>query len=269
MKTPLLRSIAANPWSSAQDAVLAVSVLATGLLLAVEFDLFHFALSPKEQEISLMEAIALTLLLGACIAAFVYRRFREDQVEAERRAEIDVAMRELRDQALHDVLTGLPNRRAVMARLKELSLQDDGQQNAFFLLDLNGFKRVNDRYGHAAGDHVLQVIAERFKRVARPSDMLARLGGDEFAILSYDIDYAGAVAVGHRYLATLDNKVWVEGIGHDIGASAGGVLVPHDCKKVEDIITYADIAMYRAKESARSALVFYADLDQQLAHFRA
>lgn len=270
MRSALARSIAANPWTSAQDAVLAVSVLATGLLLAIEFDLFHFAseLTAEEQKISLVEAIALTLLLGVCIGVFIYRRFREEQHEVLERAELDLTIRELRDQAMHDVLTGLPNRRAVLARLREFGTLGEAQQHAFFMLDLNGFKGVNDRYGHSVGDHVLQVVAERFKRVARPTDVLARLGGDEFAVLSYDVDHAGAAAVGNRYLATLDNPVWVDGVGHDLGVAAGGVLIPRDCNKVEDIITYADIAMYRAKEKGRSTLVFYCDIDQRVAHFR-
>ena len=135
-------------------------------------------------------------------------------------------MRDLREQAMRDPLTNLPNRRAVLARLEELQAQADGQQHAFFMLDLNEFKRVNDQHGHGAGDSVLQVVAERFKRVARPTDLLARLGGDEFAVLSYDIDRAGAAAVGNRFLGALQNQVWVEGTGHDVGVSIGAVLVP-------------------------------------------
>ena len=75
---------------------------------------------------------------------------------------------------------------------------------------------------------MLQVVAERFKRVARPTDLLARLGGDEFAVLSYDVDRAGAAAVGDRFLGCLQNQVWVEGTGHDIGVSIGAVLFPKD-----------------------------------------
>jgi diguanylate cyclase (GGDEF)-like protein len=264
MRLSLPRSIANNPWTSAQDAILAVSVLAAGLLLAIEFDLFHFAheLSVEEQRISLLEAIALTVLLALCIVAFVLRRVREEQIETEKRAEIDVAMRELRNQAMHDELTGLPNRRAMFSRLKELDPKGDGRQHAFFLLDLDGFKSVNDQRGHAAGDNVLLVVAERFKRVARPTDLLARLGGDEFAVLAHDVDYDGAKAAGHRFIAALDNKIWVDGVGHEIGVSIGAVLIPRDCTAVEAILGDADIAMYRAKAARGSALVFYCDLDQ-------
>lgn len=264
MRISLLRSIAASPAASAQDAALAVSVLSAGLLLAIEFDLFHFAheLSVEEQRISLLEAIALTLLLALCIGAFILRRVREEQIEGERRAEIDVAMRELRDQAMHDELTALPNRRAMFARLRELDAQGDGRQHAFFLLDLDGFKRVNDEHGHAAGDNVLLVVAERFKRVTRPSDLLARIGGDEFAVLAHDVDYQGAKAAGERLIAALDNEIWVDGSGHQIGVSIGVVLIPQDCVAMEAILGDADIAMYRAKAANGSAVVFYCDLDQ-------
>ena len=71
-------------------------------------------------------------------------------------------------------------------------------------MDLNGFKRVNDAYGHAVGDEVLQIVAERFRRAARPTDLLARLGGDEFAVLSCNVDGKDAHAIGTRFAAALD-----------------------------------------------------------------
>lgn len=261
MRISIFRSIANHPSASAQDALLAVSLLAAGLLLAIEFDLFHFAhqLTAEEQQISLLEAIALTVLLALCILAFILRRIREEKTALERRAEVDVAMGELREQAMCDELTELPNRRAVFARLKELSPHTAGTRDAFFLLDLNGFKQVNDRYGHAAGDGLLLVIAERLKRVARPTDILARLGGDEFAVLAYDVDRAGAMSIGHRYINALNSEISVEGVNHRIGVAVGAVLIPDDCVEVADILQKADVAMYRAKAGSGSGLVFYGD----------
>jgi diguanylate cyclase (GGDEF)-like protein len=166
-------------------------------------------------------------------------------------------MRQLRELARRDPLTDLPNRRAVLERLEALRAQDGGHQHAFFMLDLNDFKRVNDGHGHAAGDSVLQVIAERFKRVSRPTDLLARLGGDEFAVVSSDVDRDGATAVGMRFLGALENKVWVAGVGHDVGVSIGAVMIPQDGDAVPEILANADVAMYRAKATDRSALVFF------------
>lgn len=258
----VLRSIAAHPGSSAQDAILALSVLAIVGLLSIEFDLFYFAhqLTEAERRVSLAEAIALTMLLGGCIAAFIHRRIRELHRDAEKRAALDREMCELREQAMRDPLTDLANRRAVLSRLSELDTHRDGAQHAFFLLDLNEFKQVNDKYGHAAGDSVLQLVAERFRRVARPADLLARLGGDEFGILAYDVDRMGAEAVGSRFIGALENKIWVEGVGHDIGVSVGAVLIPDDGNTAKEIMANADIAMYRAKNDDHSALVFFGDI---------
>lgn len=271
MRNSLLQAIARNPWASAQDGLLAVSVLAVGLLLAVEFDLLQYGyeMTGHERRITLMEAIALTALLAICISAFVARRLSEEQREFSMRDERDDTMRELRDQATRDELTGLANRRAMLAALKELCAAETAGHHAFFLMDLNGFKRVNDGYGHAAGDSVLTVIAERLRRVARPSDLLARFGGDEFAVLAYDVDQAGAEAVGQRFIAALDSEIQVEGVGHRIGVSVGGVLVPDDCGSVQQILAKADVAMYRAKATKRSALVFYCSLDEQSNAFSA
>jgi diguanylate cyclase (GGDEF)-like protein len=119
---------------------------------------------------------------------------------------------------------------------------------------------VNDHFGHAAGDCVLQVVAERFRRVARPADLLARLGGDEFAVLAYDVDRRGAATVGSRFVGALENKISVEGVGHDIGVSIGAVLIPKDCVTAQEILANADIAMYRAKGTERSALAFFCDV---------
>ena len=268
IRNSVLRSVAEHPWTSAQDGILAVSALAVFGLLAVEYDLFWFAgeFSPTEQRVTLAEAMALTLLLGGCIAVFVHRRMQEQVADAAKSFQIRGEMRELREQAMRDPLTELPNRRAVLARLEELGTLA-GRHHAFFMLDLNEFKRVNDRHGHAAGDGVLQVVAERFKRVARPSDVLARLGGDEFAVLSYDVDRAGAAAVGARFIGTLRNAIVVDGIGHDVGVSIGAVLVPQDAIAVEEILLNADLAMYRAKAEDRSALVFFDSLDDDARHY--
>jgi diguanylate cyclase (GGDEF)-like protein len=256
----ILRSITENARQSLHDALLVVSVMAVAGLLVIEFELFQFAhtLTDHERRVSLAEAVFLTVLLGLCIAVFVYRRMRDSAREREQRSKIDSEMQELRAQALRDPLTDLANRRAVFARLGELGASSG--PHAFFLLDLNDFKSVNDQFGHAAGDWVLQVVAERFKRVARPTDLLARLGGDEFAILASDVDRAGAEAVGDRFIRALDNQVRVDGVGHDIGVAVGAVLIPADCKTAAEILANADIAMYRAKAAGRSALVFFCDV---------
>ena len=159
---------------------------------------------------------------------------------------------------MQDSLTALPNRRALLRALTAATASSfsDGRKHTFFLIDLNDFKAVNDLHGHSLGDRVLQVIAERFRTVTRPSDLLARLGGDEFAVLSYNVDRDIADSVGLRFIATLEGEIQVGGHSHKIGASIGAASMPSDGTTAEAIIHRADLAMYRAKGQDRPSLVF-------------
>ena len=256
----LVRAIIDNPWSSVQDGLLLSSVMLVAALLALQYDLFWFVsvLSEPQRKISLAEAMFLTILLALCIFAFVIRRLREQRHAIARRVVTKNQTRELRALALQDSLTGLPNRRAMLSGLAAVtaSSPSDVRKHAFFLIDLNDFKRVNDLHGHALGDRVLQVVAERFRTAARPSDLLARLGGDEFAVLSYDVDRDTAYAIGLRFIATLQGEIRAGGHSHEIGASIGAALIPDDGTTAEEIIHNADLAMYRAKGQDRPSLVF-------------
>jgi diguanylate cyclase (GGDEF)-like protein len=255
----LVRAIIKNPWSSVQDGLLLSSVMLVATLLALQYDLFWFVsvLSEPQRKISLAEAMFLTVLLALCIFAFVIRRLREERRDVVRHVVTRNQMRELRTLALQDSLTGLANRRALLSALTAATAPPaDSRKHAFFLIDLNDFKRVNDLHGHALGDGVLQVVAERFRTAARPSDLLARLGGDEFAVLSYNVDRDTAHAIGLRFIATLANEIRVGGHSHEIGASIGVALIPDDGTTAEEIIHNADLAMYRAKGQDRPSLVF-------------
>jgi predicted signal transduction protein with EAL and GGDEF domain len=152
----LVRAIVRNPWSSVQDGLLLASVMLVAALLALEYNLFRFisVLSEPQRKISLAEAIFLTILLALCIFAFVTRRFREERRNVVRHVVTKNQVRELRALALQDSLTGLANRRALLRALTvaAASPPPDGLKNAFFLIDLNDFKRVNDLHGHSLGD---------------------------------------------------------------------------------------------------------------------
>jgi diguanylate cyclase (GGDEF)-like protein len=256
----LVRTIVNNPWSSVQDGLLLTSVMLVATLLALEYDLFSFAgqLTVPQRRITLAEAILLTLLLALCIFAFVIRRLREERRDVVRQVVTRTQVRELRAVTLQDSLTGLANRRAMLKALTAAtaSPHSDNRKHAFFLIDLDDFKHVNDLHGHALGDRVLQVVAERFRTVSRPSDLLARLGGDEFAVLSYNVDRDTAAAIGRRLIATLEREIRVGGNTYHISASVGAALISDDGTTAEEIIHNADLAMYRAKGQDRSSLVF-------------
>lgn len=258
---PVVRAIAAHPWSSLQDALLVLAAGLCALVLALEYELLRFGeeLTPEARRITTEEIFLITAVLAVGIAGFILRRLHEARTDMLLGLEREAEIRALRSQALEDPLTGLLNRRGMLSALEEATEgpNQDGRRHAFFLLDLNDFKRVNDVYGHAMGDQVLNVVVERFQAAARPQDVLARLGGDEFAVLAYDVDRRAAHAIGQRYIMALSNQISVEGVAHTIGVSVGAALIPEDGITARDILCNADAAMYAAKKQGDSALAFF------------
>ena len=243
-----------------QDGLLVAAVMLVSTLLALEYDLFSFVaeLSEPQRRISLAEAVFLTALLALFIFAFVLRRLAEEKRDVARDATANIELRELRALASEDPLTGLANRRALVSALTAAAPAfSEGRKHALFLIDLDHFKRINDRHGHSLGDRVLQVVAERLRTVTRPSDLLARLGGDEFAVLSYDVDRDFALEVGLRFVEALDREIFVGGHSFRIGISIGAAVIPDDGTAAEEIIENADLAMYAAKRQPASSLVFF------------
>jgi diguanylate cyclase (GGDEF)-like protein len=249
-----------NPRASAQDGVLITAVMLVSLLLALEYDLFSFVaeLSEPQRRISLAEAIFLTLLLAACIVVFVLRRLNEERRHAVQGVAMRNELRKLRALVSEDPLTALANRRALVAALATATSDSSGRrQDALFLLDLDGFKRINDEFGHALGDRVLQVIAERLRQVMRPNDLLARLGGDEFAVLSMGADRNAAAQIGRRFVEAVDQEMAVAGQIFRVGVSIGVALIPNDGRTPEEALESADLAMYAAKRTPASSMMFF------------
>jgi predicted signal transduction protein with EAL and GGDEF domain len=182
------RAVNDHPWSSLQDVLLVCGAMIGSTILALEYDLFKFAgeLTTPERQITLRELIFLSAVLVTGIVGFIARRLYEARRDARFATQLEADVQRLREEASRDPLTGLPNRRSLLTALTTATAGpvQDRRHHAFFLLDLNEFKRVNDEHGHAVGDRVLRVVAERFKAASRPSDLLARLGGDEFAVLA-------------------------------------------------------------------------------------
>ncbi|WP_156680891.1 putative bifunctional diguanylate cyclase/phosphodiesterase [Sphingomonas profundi] len=158
--------------------------------------------------------------------------------------------------AHRDSLTGLPNRAVLLARIAECA--GASEPIAILMLDLDGFKNVNDTLGHTAGDHVLREVAERITRCIRPIDTVARLGGDEFAILMPgrpELQMVGAEA--DCLIASMSKPFLVEEQTIHIGVSIGIANSPRDGVHAEDLLSAADLAMYQAKTEGRNCRRFF------------
>jgi len=175
---------------------------------------------------------------------------------------------EMRHRALHDALTGLPNRALLFDRFEQtlLTAEREGTSAGLLLLDLERFKEVNDTYGHHYGDELLRQIGPRLADVLREVDTLARLGGDEFAVLLPDVGgVEDATTVAAALLAALTWPFLVEGVALDVEASIGVVVSGEHGKDVITLLQHADIAMYVAKSQHLGAFAYDPAIDQHSA----
>ncbi|MFZ6864154.1 diguanylate cyclase domain-containing protein [Undibacterium sp. Ji67W] len=166
--------------------------------------------------------------------------------------------------AHHDGLTGLPNRRSFMINMRQSMALAERQSHKFalFFIDLDGFKLVNDRYGHAVGDQLLKQVAERLREGVRLSDMVGRLGGDEFVVLVTECnDKATAALIASKLVANLSELFYVGDLMLSIGASIGIAMFPDQSADLETLMTLADKAMYRAKKDGRNCYKFALDTE--------
>jgi diguanylate cyclase (GGDEF)-like protein len=178
-------------------------------------------------------------------------------------SEVTELKEQLRHQAYHDALTGLPNRLNLLEAVEE-ELARGGGPTAVLYLDLDRFKTVNDTWGHSAGDELLSEFSHRLAGAIRAQDLAARIGGDEFAVLVRGADAETAVGVARRILDATGGAYSLGcgdvacqvSVGIAVGAAgrAGG----------EDLIRNADIAMYSVKRSERAYRVYEAELPEQL-----
>jgi diguanylate cyclase (GGDEF)-like protein/PAS domain S-box-containing protein len=179
--------------------------------------------------------------------------FHDMTIEWERQEEIA-------HLALHDSLTKLPNRLLLMERLKQLLGMAQRQERmiAILFLDLDGFKEVNDRWGHDMGDHVLKTVASRLLQQIRSADTVARLGGDEFVILLDQPDCIDDIAmVAARLIHEINLPIEWLGNPTTVGASIGITIIHHADAEAEQLLKQADAAMYHAKKSGKNQFSFY------------
>ena len=178
-------------------------------------------------------------------------------ITARKEAEIQLA-----HLALHDPLTGLPNRRALAEALEQAlaRAQRTGMPLAVLALDLDGFKAINDRYGHPAGDATLLEVSDRLRRTIRRSDLVARLGGDEFAVIAGELSGPAPVSrLARRIGAALGAPIQLRDAEASIAVSIGVAFYPGDGETTEELLHRADAALYAAKRE-RAGCLFSADL---------
>lgn len=246
-------------------------VLAWLMLLsgAVLLALRNFALIPSNfitvHAMQIGSALEMILLSFALAARFnAHKRQKEEELQrhekeleqrvAERTEALEEANQRLRNLALKDPLTGLANRTALQQQLELAIRRSQRRQEllAVMLIDLDGFKPINDQHGHGLGDLVLAEIAQRLLQHARETDLPARLGGDEFVLIGETIQSAEhAVQLAGRLLARIAEPIELEGLSLSVGASIG-IALSHGEEDGTTLIRRADAAMYAAKAGGRN-----------------
>ncbi len=201
--------------------------------------------------------VTLAVLAIALLTSILDARMEERTAQLAK--SLAQANLELTQLALHDTLTRLPNRLLLEDRIgqKIAKAQRDGGHFALMFLDLDGFKPVNDAFGHHVGDQLLRAVAQRLRDNMRTEDTLARIGGDEFVLLMKLRDPEDAASVASQQIALLAEPFHVKGEELRISGSIGIALYPGDGQNQQELLINADAAMYHAKGSGKNAYSFF------------
>jgi diguanylate cyclase (GGDEF)-like protein len=198
--------------------------------------------------------IILAMLLSGLFVYMVIRNLRGDKNEEQ-----------LKDKAQTDALTGLLNRAAALERISHF-IYGEGREwrHALMIIDLDGFKEINDTFGHLEGDRVLQAMAKKMQSILRPSDIIGRFGGDEFIVL---VKYTETIDFVRRHarelVYALEYLCVCNGIPKTVTASIGVALVQNGQKTFEQFFQEADEALYTAKLSGKNRYCIYGDEEQR------
>ncbi|WP_010677644.1 sensor domain-containing diguanylate cyclase [Bacillus timonensis] len=180
--------------------------------------------------------------------------------------DITILNRELENMkqiAFRDALTGLPNRRAFMDKLHEMTSDTTTTSFGLMFIDLDGFKQVNDQLGHDGGDILLQQVAEYLQKSVAPKDMVARLAGDEFMVLLPDAYLNECIFVANQMIKNFQSTNFIMGKNVVVTPSIGIALYPETSDKALELIKYADIAMYQAKQSGKNNYQIYQNQNEK------
>ena len=204
------------------------------------------------------QAMVTALLLNIALILLIWRRTSalSDEVDVYRQAEVRA-----QHLAITDPLTNLFNRRAIKEKTAELSARAArrGKSIAFMMVDLDGFKKINDLYGHENGDLLLREVADRLREVVPPSSIIARLGGDEFGIcVVFEPEYPETIdRIAEDLVEALARPVKIADSEQTVTASVGISRPELDCDSIDMLIRRADIALYASKKNGRNGFSWF------------
>ncbi|WP_148186856.1 GGDEF domain-containing protein [Thermotoga petrophila] len=203
-----------------------------------------FNLDNFESEDAFNEVSLELVRLFATYTKILFERLKVEEELAEKTRLLEVF-------SYYDPLTGLPNRRLMEELSKKLLAlaKREGKEIAVVFLDLSGFKKINDTFGHEAGDQILKEVSTRLKRVLRENDVIARFGGDEFVFIIYDCGKDCIETVLRRILNSLEKPLDIEGQKVQISGNFGVAFYPKDGEEFNNLLRKADFAMYLAKRN--------------------
>lgn len=184
--------------------------------------------------------------------------FRDTSERRKAEEERVLAQKQIHHMARHDALTGLPNRQFLREVFAQALSGPGATRSAALSLDLDGFKSVNDAYGHPTGDLLLRHVADRLRTCVDETDVVGRLGGDEFIVLKPDVGRTEhATELAMKIIETVGAPYDLDGTQTDIGVSVGLAFAPEDGQSVDQLIKAADVALYRAKANGSGTYVRY------------
>lgn len=199
----------------------------------------------QREKIWLLSAFIFVIFL-VFILFFVIRHYRRQKILLD-------------DEINTDELTGLSNRRSLESKLKYhiQKIKHTDEKLGLFFIDLDGFKEINDTFGHQQGDQLLQKIATNIKSSVRQSDLVFRLGGDEFVVVVPKINAEMAIKIAQGLLKQCTHTITDDDDLVEVSASIGMSIYPDDSRNIDELINFADKAMYQAKRNGKGCLQFY------------